>query len=349
MYSFDDRGGESVTLRPEGTAGVARAFISGGLSGSLPLKLFYRGPMFRYERPQKGRRRQFNQVGVELLGVAGAQADAEVIALGHHLLDGLGVGDKVQLELNSLGDGESRTAYRARLVEYLSDHRDELSGDSQRRLAENPLRIFDSKAENDRAIMAEAPLLSENLNQASSEFFEKLRAGLDALGVDYEINPRLVRGMDYYCHTAFEFTTDALGAQGAVLAGGRYDGLISQMGGPQTPGTGWAAGVERLAMLIGDAPPADRPLVVIPVGAEAVEIAFSLTGRLRHKGFCVDLGYSGNLSKRMKRANKINARAAVIVGEDELARNACTVRDMDTGDQSEVGLDDLETNLGRFR
>ncbi len=348
MYSFADKGGESITLRPEGTAGIARAFISGGLARNLPLKLFYHGPMFRYERPQKGRRRQFNQVGVELLGVGDARADAEIIALGQHILEALGVAGKVVLELNSLGDGESRSAYRSRLLEYLADHHQALSADSRRRLNQNPLRIFDSKDENDRAIMAKAPLLSENLNPASAEFFEDLRSGLKALGVEYRVNPHLVRGLDYYCHTAFEFTTTALGAQGAVLAGGRYDGLIGQMGGPETPGTGWAAGVERLAMLIEQPPAAVRPLAVIPIGAEAADIAFVLTERLRRKGFCVDLGYSGNLSKRMKRANKINARAAIIMGEDELARQAGTVRDMDTGEQSDVALDELESHLARF-
>ncbi len=348
MYSFADKGGESITLRPEGTAGVARAFISGGLAGNLPLKLFYRGPMFRYERPQKGRRRQFNQIGVELLGVEDARADVEIIALGQHILHELGVAPKVVLELNSLGDGESRAAYRARLLEYLADHRARLSADSQRRIEQNPLRIFDSKDENDRAIMADAPLLSENLNPVSAEFFENLQAGLEDLGVEYRVNPRLVRGLDYYCHTAFEFTTTALGAQGAVLAGGRYDGLIRQMGGPPTPGTGWAAGVERIAMLIEDPPPARRPFAVIPIGAEAAKTAFILAQQLRRKGYFIELGYSGNLSKRMKRANKMNARAAIIMGDEELARQASTLRDMDTGEQSDVPLDQLEDHLARF-
>ncbi|MBF0394553.1 MAG: histidine--tRNA ligase, partial [Alphaproteobacteria bacterium] len=250
MYTFTDRGGESITLRPEGTAGVARAFISGGLSQHLPLKFFYRGPMFRYERPQKGRLRQFHQVGVEFLGVSDPLADAEVIGLGAHLLDALGLAGRVQLELNSLGDAESRAAYREALVAYLSRFKDALSKESLDRLERNPLRILDSKDEGDRRVVADAPLLGDHLNEASRAFFDGLKRGLDGLGVAYRVNPRLVRGLDYYCHTAFEFTTDALGAQGTVLAGGRYDGLIGQMGGPATPGIGWAAGVERLGMLL---------------------------------------------------------------------------------------------------
>lgn len=349
MYTFEDKGGDRITLRPEGTAGVARAFISEGLAQNLPLKFFYRGPMFRYERPQKGRLRQFHQIGVELLGVARALADVEIIALGAHILGELGLAGKVLCELNSLGDGESRDVYRARLVDYLKDRRDELSADSRERLERNPLRILDSKDDADRAIIADAPLMSDSLNDESRRFFDELLRGLETAGVAYKINPRLVRGLDYYCHTAFEFTTDALGAQGTVLAGGRYDGLIRQMGGPQTPGIGWAAGVERLAMLIDGAAAPVRPLVVVPIGDEAEETALSITQGLRRAGFAVDLGFSGNLGKRMKRANALGARAAVILGGDELARGTATVRDMDSGEQAEVPLMTLEEHLGRFR
>ncbi|MBE0530022.1 MAG: histidine--tRNA ligase [Rhodospirillales bacterium] len=349
MYTFEDKGGDRITLRPEGTAGVARAFISEGLAQNLPLKFFYRGPMFRYERPQKGRLRQFHQIGVELLGVVRPLADVEVIALGAHILDALGLAGKVVCELNSLGDGESRDAYRARLVDYLKNHKDKLSADSRDRLERNPLRILDSKDETDREIVAGAPLMSDSLNGDSRRFFDELLKGLETAGVPYKINPRLVRGLDYYCHTAFEFTTDALGAQGTVLAGGRYDGLIRQMGGPQTPGIGWAAGVERLAMLVEGTPKLARPLVVVPIGEEAEERAFAVTQGLRRAGFSVDLGFSGNLGKRMKRANALNARAAVILGGDELARGAAAVRDMDSGEQAEVPLTALEEHLGRFR
>lgn len=347
MYTFTDRGGESLTLRPEGTAGVARAFISGGLSQHLPLKLFYRGPMFRYERPQKGRLRQFHQVGVELLGVDSPLADAEVIAMGAHILEALGVRGRITCELNTLGDGESRAAYRAALVDYLSGHLEALSGDSRERLHRNPLRVLDSKDEGDRKIVAGAPTLTDYLNDASRAFFAELTAGLDSLGVAYRVNPRLVRGLDYYCHTAFEFTTDALGAQGTVLAGGRYDGLIGQMGGPVTAGIGWAAGVERLAMLLDAAPAARRPIAVIPGagGSSGLQMA----ERLRRAGFAVEFGFSGNMGKRMKRANKAEALAAVIMGEDEAGRGAVAVRDLKTGEQEEVPLAALEGHLARFR
>ncbi len=272
-----------------------------------------------------------------------------MIALGAHFLEALGVLGKATLELNSLGDSDSRDAYRVLLVEYLSDHKDKLSKDSLERLQRNPLRVLDSKNEGDKAIVAGAPLMTDSLNAASRDFFDQLLAGLDAIGVSYTLNPKLVRGLDYYCHTAFEFTTRELGAQGALVAGGRYDGLIKQMGGPQTPGTGWAAGVERLAMLTTNAPAAIRPIAVIPVGEDACARALTLTQSLRKAGLKTDLGYSGNMGKRMKRANKINAAAAVILGEDELARNAASVRDMESGEQTEVPLSSLENHLARYR
>ncbi|MBM3564854.1 MAG: histidine--tRNA ligase [Alphaproteobacteria bacterium] len=348
MYSFE-RSGDAITLRPENTAGVARAFISNGLQQQLPLKVFYRGPMFRYERPQKGRMRQFHQIGVELLGVADPLADVETIALARHVLEELGVADKTVLELNTLGDGESRDAYRNRLVGYLRDFENKLSEDSRARLAKNPLRILDSKDEGDRRIVAGAPLMGESLNDASKRFFESLLKGLDACGVPYKLNPRLVRGLDYYSHTAFEFTTDALGAQGTVLAGGRYDGLIEQMGGPPTPGIGWAAGVERLALLVAEPGPAAHVIAVIPVGPEQADAALKLTQRLRRSGFAVDLGFSGNVGKRMKRADKIGAAVAILLGEAELARGAATVRNMKTGEQADVPLDELDSRLAAFR
>ena len=349
MYTFEDKGGDSLTLRPEYTAGIARAFISNGLAQDLPLKLFCRGPMFRYERPQKGRLRQFHQVDVELLGVAEPLGDVEVMALGADFLTALGVADKVTLEINTLGDSESRDAYRAKLVEYLQGHVDGLSEDSRLRLQRNPLRILDSKDQGDRAIVAGAPLMSESLNAASRRYFDDLCAGLAAAAIDYRINPRLVRGLDYYCHAAFEFTTEALGAQGTVLAGGRYDGLIAQMGGPETPGTGWAAGVERLAMLAAEPPPPLRPIAIVPIGEAMEERAIAVARRIRDAGLAADLGYSGNLGKRLKRANKIGARAAVLLGEDEAARDAATVRDLDTGEQVEVPLAALEDHLARYR
>ena len=349
MFSFEDRGGEQLTLRPEVTAGVARAFISGGLAQHLPLKFFCQGPMFRYERPQKGRQRQFHQIDVELLGVDGPLADIEIISLAAHILDALGVADKVTLELNTLGDTESRQSYRTKLVGYLEGFKDKLSEDSLARLDRNPLRILDSKDQGDRAVIADAPLLEDHMNDASKAFFEDVQKGLKTAGIEYKINPTLVRGLDYYCHMAFEFTTETLGAQGAVLAGGRYDGLIEAMGGPPTPGTGWAAGVERLALMIAEPPGPTRPVAVVPIGQAAEAEALSLVQRLRRAGFTADLGFSGNLKKRLKGANKANAVAAVIIGEDELAKGAATVRDMETGEQTEVKLSALEDHLARYR
>ncbi|MGE5441776.1 MAG: histidine--tRNA ligase [Bacteroidota bacterium] len=349
MYTFADRGGDRLTLRPENTAGIVRAFVSNSLAARLPLRVFYRGPMFRYERPQKGRLRQFHQVGVELLGVADPLGDVEVIALAADVLDALGVGDRTVLEINTLGDGESRAAYRARLVEYLEAHRDRLSADSLERLARNPLRILDSKDPGDREVVAEAPSLGDALNSRSRDFFAAVLSGLDQAGIVYRFNPRLVRGLDYYCHTTFEFVTEALGAQGTVVAGGRYDGLVEQMGGPPTPGSGWAAGVERLMMLSETeaATTPSRPIVMIALGREQFGAAFRLARRLRSSGHVVEFGFGASLGKQMKWADKINARLAVIVGSDELSREVATVRDMDAGAQEEVSLAMLEERLAR--
>jgi histidyl-tRNA synthetase len=345
MYTFTDRGGEEVTLRPENTAGVVRAVLSNGLTQSTPLKFFYSGPMFRYERPQKGRFRQFHQIGVELLGVAQPQADIEVIALGQRILKALGIADRIVLELNTLGDPESRAAYRDALVGYFSARVSELSEDSRRRLERNPLRILDSKDPGDQRLAAEAPDFAEYLNDSSREFFARVRDGLDALGVVYRLNPRLVRGLDYYTHTAFEFVTTDLGAQGTVIGGGRYDGLVEVMGGPAMPGVGWAAGIERLALLIGDPPASSRPIALVPLGEAAEQLALKLAEDLRDTGLAVDLGYSGNLARRMRRADRIGARAAVLIGENELAQGAATVRDFDSGAQELVPLGELAARL----
>jgi len=349
MYTFTDRGGEELTLRPEATAAVCRAFLSEGLTQQLPVKLFCHGPMFRYDRPQKGRWRQFHQINVELLGIPEPVGDVEIIALAAHVIEELGVLGHTTLELNTLGDPASRAAYRDVLVDYFSDHRDQLSPDSQERLARNPLRILDSKDKGDRKISAGAPALSDYLNAESVDFFAKIKQDLDALGIAYQLNPRLVRGLDYYTHTIFEFTTTALGAQGSVLGGGRYDSLIELLGGPATPGVGWAGGIERLAMLLDVTPAAAPPIAVVPIGPAAQDAALSLTQNLRRAGYAVDLGFSGNTGKRMKRANKLSARAAVLLGEDELAQNAATVRDLESGEQELVPLDALSEYLAKFR
>jgi histidyl-tRNA synthetase len=357
MYTFTDRGGEEVTLRPENTAGVVRAVLSNGLTQSTPLKFFYSGPMFRYERPQKGRFRQFHQIGVELLGVPQPQADIEVIALGQRILGALGIADKVVLELNTLGDPESRAAYREALVRYYSDHKERLSEDSRRRLERNPLRILDSKDPEDQRINADAPIF-HNFDDATSEpafhnflniksrdFFLDVRAGLDRRGIKYKMNPRLVRGLDYYTHTAFEFVTSELGAQGTVIGGGRYDGLVELMGGPPMPGVGWAAGIERLAMLITEPPAPPRPIALVPIGDQAEATALVLAEELRDAGIAVDLGYSGNLQRRMRRADRIGARAAVLFGTDELVAGTLTVRDFDSGAQEAVRREELIKRL----
>ncbi len=345
MYTFEDRGGDSLTLRPENTAGICRALVTNGLTQSLPQKVFYAGPMFRYERPQKGRYRQFHQIGAELIGPAEPLADAEVIALGWAVLRALGVAGSTVLELNTLGDMESRAAYRAALVEHFAAHESELSTDSQERLRRNPLRILDSKDQGDRALIAGAPTIGASLTPAAAAFYDGLRAWLDRFGVPFRENPRIVRGLDYYNHTAFEFVTTDLGAQGTVLAGGRYDGLVQQMGGPPVPAVGWAAGVERLAMLLAAPPAAPAGVAVVPMGEAEEAAAVAALQALRAAGVRAEMSYRGNLKRRLERANRVGARAAVIIGAAELARGVAQVKDLGTGGQSEVALADLAAHL----
>lgn len=349
MYTFTDRGGETITLRPEGTASVARAFISEGLAQHAPLKYFYSGPMFRYERPQKGRLRQFHQTGVELLGVADPMGDVEIIAVGVEFLRRIGVWERCYLDINSLGDAESRKTYRDVLVSYLSGYKEKLSKESLERLERNPMRILDSKDEGDKAIVADAPVYSDHLNQASKDFLSRVLEGLDAIGIPHSVNPRLVRGLDYYCHTCFEIISDDLGAQGTVMGGGRYDGLVGIMGGPETPGVGWASGVERCMMLLQEEPKARRPIALVPIGDDAERQALILANEIRRAGLPADLGYSGNMGKRMKRANKLNARVAVILGETELNKNVAALRDLDSGEQREVPLAALIESLAQYQ
>ena len=345
MYCFEDKGGESLTLRPEGTAGVVRAFVSNGMQQNLPVKFYYTGPMFRYERPQKGRQRQFTQFGVELLGVETPQADIEVISMAYEFLEKLGLSGQVTVEINSLGDAESRAAYREKLVAYLQKHYDELSEDSKNRLDKNPLRVLDSKEECDKAVVENAPLYADSLNEESRKFFADVLRGLDLLGIKYRVNNRLVRGLDYYSHTVFELTTDKLGAQGTVLAGGRYNGLVAQMGGGEVAGIGWACGVERLAMLLEEDAALPRPVAVIPVGDDTYEAALKVAHDLRLAGFAVEQSYSGNMKKRMIKANKANAYKAVIIGSDELADKTVTIKDLDSGEQKTVALENLVKEL----
>lgn len=349
MYTFTDKGGDSLTLRPEGTAGIARAVMSGGLRNELPLKCFYAGPMFRHERPQKGRLRQFHQIGVELVGVPEPVGDVEVIAMAAAVLDALGVLAETTLEINTLGDGDSRAAYRTALVDYFSQHVDALSDDSRERLQRNPLRILDSKDAGDRAVIEGAPVFDDYLTDEARAFFAEVCAGLDALGIAFTRNPRLVRGLDYYCHTAFEFTTETLGAQGTVLAGGRYDGLIETMGGPATPGVGWAAGIERLSMMATGVPEAPRPVAVIGLGDAGEREALRQAHLLRGAGLSVELSYKGGAKRGLRRADRVNAAAAVLIGDDELARGVATVRNLDSGEQDEIPLDGLRDHLAAHR
>jgi histidyl-tRNA synthetase len=350
MYSFQDRGGDPITLRPEATAGICRALVTNGLTQSLPQKVFCAGPMFRYERPQKGRYRQFHQIDVELIGSAEPLADAEVIACGWEILKALGVAGDTVLEINTLGDQASRQNYRGALVAYFSKHRADLSADSQARLERNPLRILDSKDARDRAIVADAPTIAGFLTDPAADFYARLQSYLTRFSVPFRENPRIVRGLDYYGHTAFEFVTDKLGSQGTVMGGGRYDGLVEEMGGPPTPAVGWAAGIERLAMLLPDPPPVSPTVAVVPVGEAAEAVALSVLQALRRAGIRAETAYRGNLRRRMERANRIGARVAVVIGEDDIAQGVAQVKDLATGEQQAVALSDLPERLrGRLK
>ena len=347
MYSFEDRGGESITLRPEFTAGLCRTFLTEGWQQHTPLKLATHGPLFRYERPQKGRYRQFHQIDAEIIGAAEPAADVELLVFADQLLRELGIADGVTLHLNTLGDGGTRAAWRAALIEYFSDHRAQLSEDSQERLEKNPLRILDSKDPRDRPLADAAPDIDTYITDEARDFFGGVTEGLQAAGVAWQRDSRLVRGLDYYRHTAFEFVTDRLGAQGTVLGGGRYDGLIESLGGAATPAVGWAAGIERLAMLL-DAP--DVPCIdvaLIPMGAAAEQACIAAQAELRRAGIACDMAFRGNMKKRMQKANDWGARFAVLIGEDELAKGIASVKDLASGSQEEVALTGLAVALAR--
>ncbi|WP_415062846.1 histidine--tRNA ligase [Bdellovibrio sp.] len=344
-YDFTDRGGESLTLRPEGTAGVARAFISEGLSQNLPLKFYYSGPMFRYERPQKGRYRQFYQLGAECLGYDSPLADVECIALAWDVLQKIGISADCTLEINTLGDSESRAAYREALVSYFTAHQEQLSADSKMRLEKNPLRILDSKDEGDKTINALAPKFEQYLNETSKTFFKKVLDGIEKLGIPYKINSHLVRGLDYYSHTVFEFTTAKLGAQGTVLAGGRYDGLIETMGGPKTPGVGWAAGIDRLADLTPKELAIQSEVLIAVIGADDLgeEESIKVAHEIRSRGLKAENFLSGKMGKKMQKANKLNAHYALILGSNEVTNKTVTVKNFATGEQKEISRTELQT------
>ena len=343
MYSFDDRGGESLTLRPEFTAGIARAFLSNGWQQHAPVKLATHGPLFRYERPQKGRYRQFHQIDAEIIGAGEPQADVELLAMADQLLKELGI-TGVTLHLNTLGDGDSREAWRAALVEYFLGVKDELSEDSQERLEKNPLRILDSKDRRDRAFVADAPKIDQFLSDDARAFFDAVTSGLDAAGVKWQRAESLVRGLDYYRHTAFEFIPDEgseaagkLGSQSTILGGGRYDGLMESLGGAPTPAVGWAAGIERLAMLVGDRAEPNADAIVVVENDGAMDAAIAALGTLRRGGLTVELFASGSPRKRFDKAVKAGAETIVAFDLRDGAENMRIKAD----DQTRVAIEKI--------
>jgi len=334
MYTFEDRGGDSITLRPEFTAGIARAYLSEGWQQYAPLKVATHGPAFRYERPQKGRFRQFHQLDAEVIGTESPMADVELLAFADQLLRELGIAEGVTLQLNTLGDPETREAWRAALVEHFEAHRGSLSEESLARLDKNPLRILDSKDPRDRPIADSAPAIDTFLTEAAASFFAAVTSGLDAAGVPWTRNSRLVRGLDYYRHTAFEFVTDRLGAQGTVVAGGRYDGLIEALGGPHTPAVGWAAGIERLAMLV-DAPLRHgAELTLIPEYEKSIPVAAELLSHLRRAGIRAEMAFSGSENKRFERAKKAGAQRALTVEVADEPHYVAALRIRDIADSA---------------
>jgi len=355
MYTFTDSGGDSLTLRPEATAGVVRAVISNGLLRGARLKLWTQGPMFRHERPQKGRYRQFHQYSVEAVGFPGPDVDIELIALSARLWRALGIG-RVRLEINSLGTTEARARYREVLVGYLQAHEAVLDADSRRRLGGNPLRVLDSKNPAMQALIAGAPVLTEHLDAESATHFAQVRAGLDALGIGYTVNPRLVRGLDYYSRTVFEWVTDALGSQDAVCSGGRYDGLVPQLGGEPTPAVGFALGVERVVALLAQGaavPAAPAPAVYLIAAGEAAQraaprMAEALRDALPGRGVIQNLG-GGNIGTQFRRADRSGALFAVVLGEAELERGVAAVKPLRSeGGQSECPLEELPARVAAF-
>lgn len=339
MYTFKDRGDESITLRPEFTAGIVRAFISNGLQQNLPCKFFSTGPVFRYERPQKGRQRQFHQLNFEHLGAGKPSDDAEVIEMAARLLQELNI--KAELNINSLGDAESRKNYQKVLVEYFNDHRANLSDDSKIRLEKNPLRILDSKDEGDRKINVNAPLMNEYLNEESVAYYSRVKDYLEELGIAFVQNSNIVRGLDYYNHIVFEFVSGDLGAQNTVLAGGRYDGLVQQMGGPQVPAVGWGAGLERLLLLSDIVPKKQKPICVIAGDDDLKAVALKIAQTLRSNGKTAEVASQTNIGKAMKFANKIGAAEAYIYGENEAINRTVTIKDLESGEQKTLPISSI--------
>jgi histidyl-tRNA synthetase len=351
MYTFEDRGGDSLTLRPEATAGVLRAYIEHGFHVEpKPVRLYTMGPMFRYERPQAGRYRQFHQANVEALGETHPALDAEVIAMLMDFFGALGLADRLELRVNSIGDAGTRPVYIAKLVEYLTPHRAELCGECQARIERNPLRVLDCKTAACQPIIEKAPSILESLSPDASEHFDSVRRYLDAMGIAHQVDPRLVRGLDYYVRTTFEVLTTELGAQNAVAGGGRYDGLIAQLGGGPDPGIGFAIGLERVVLLLGDDVRGAAPVaLLIPLGEPALQRLLPVARRARQAGVSVEIGHGQRrLPRELERANRLGAAWAVIAGDDELARGEAILREMRTGEQRQVALDALPEELQRL-
>ncbi len=340
MYAFEDQGGDFICLRPEGTAGAVRAYLQAGLTRAGAQRWFYMGPMFRRERPQKGRLRQFQQIGAEFFGVTGPIEDAEVLAMAQRFLNELGI-PKTRLEINSLGCKECRPAYRDTLVTYLNERRDQLCETCHDRIESNPMRVLDCKTESCQAALTDAPEMIHHLCEACDTHFSGLKSGLEALGVEYVLNARIVRGLDYYNRTAFEFITDQLGAQGTVLAGGRYDGLVESLSGPATPAIGFAAGMERLAMLLS---PVEQPAVdvaVVAIGESVQAYALQQAAKMREEGLSVIHCGGGSAKRQFKVADREKARYVVTIGEDEMAGNVLMLKNMATGEQQRVDFEHL--------
>jgi len=340
MYAFEDQGGDNICLRPEGTAGAVRAYLQAGLTRAGAQRWFYMGPMFRRERPQKGRLRQFQQIGAEFFGASAAIEDAEVLAMAQRFLDTLGI-EQTRLEINSLGCTTCRPAYREALLTFLQSKKEALCETCHERMDSNPMRVLDCKVQTCQAALTDAPEMVNHLCEGCETHFSGLQSGLKALNVKCTINPRIVRGLDYYNRTAFEFITDQLGAQGTVLAGGRYDGLVESLGGPATPAIGFAAGMERLEMLLPDIEASKPDIAVVALGDAVMGYALQQAGKLREAGLSVIHCGGGSAKRQFKMADREGARFVVTIGEDEMKDNQLMLKNLSTGEQVKLALEDV--------
>ena len=344
MYTFLDKSNDSVTLRPEGTAGIARAVISNGLTQSLPLKLYYNGPMFRYERPQKGRMRQFHQIGIENYNTENFYADSEIIYIAKLLLKEFKILDKISLKINTLGDTQSRKNYISKIIQYFAENKYKLSEDSLKRLDKNPLRILDSKSHQDKEVIKNAPIIYDFLTTESKDYYKNLKIFLSELDIEFIEEPLLVRGLDYYCHTIFEFTLNEK-QNHAILAGGRYDSLLENLGGPKISGTGWAAGIERLGSILKSYEDNNKILLFIPLEENLLSYCYETRSKIAMLNFKYDILTNFNLKKALKYANKIKAKYAIILGKDEREKNSLTIKNLETGNQETISESKLESYL----